>query len=104
MNLRVFFTWHVLLREDMNNNKKKVLIMKDEYSFQFCKIAVGMSFVTEKQLTEKQLTEALAEQAKDSLSNKPHRFIGRMLFEDGWITNKQINFVYYIMQDYTAPL
>ncbi len=83
----------------MDNNKKKVLIMMDEYSFQFCRIAVDMSFVT-----EKQLTEALAEQAKDDLSNNPHRFIGRMLFEDGWITNKQINFVYYIMQDYTAPL
>jgi len=55
-------------------------------------------------VTAEQLTEALAEQAKDDLSNKPHRFIGRMLFEDGWITNKQINIVYYIMQGFTAPL
>ncbi len=67
--------------------------LSKEHSPQFGKIAVDLGFVT-----EKQLTEALAEQAEDSLSNKPHRSIGRMLFEDGWITNKQINIVYYIMQ------
>ncbi len=67
--------------------------------FQFCKIAVDMKFVT-----AEQLTESLAEQADDDLSNKPHRFIGRMLFEDGWITNEQTNIVYYIMQGNTAHL
>ncbi len=56
--------------------------------FQFCKIAVDMKFVT-----AEQLTEALAEQAEDSLSNKPHRLIGRILFDHGWITRDQIDFV-----------
>ncbi len=83
----------------MDNNKKKVLIMMDEFSSQFCKIAVDMGFVT-----AEQLTEALAEQAEDSFSNKPHRPIGNIFFKNGWITNEQINFVYYIMQGYTAPL
>ncbi len=39
------------------------------------------------------ITEVLAEQAEDSLSNKPHRTIGSILFEHGWITRDQINFV-----------
>ncbi len=60
----------------------------NEYSSQFCRIAVDMRFVT-----AAQVTEALAEQAEDSLPNKPHRLIGRMLFEDGWITRDQINFI-----------
>ena len=73
--------------------------LSKKYCPQFGKIAVDMRFVT-----AEQLIEALDEQIEDNLSNEQHRFIGRMLFEDGWITNKQINFVYYIMQDYTAPL
>jgi hypothetical protein len=82
----------------MDNNKKKVLIM-NEYNSQFCRIALDKGFVT-----EPQLLVAIPEQVDDDLSNKPHRFIGRMLFEDGWITNEQINIVYYMMQGYTAPL
>ena len=58
------------------------------YSPRFGKIAVDMRFVT-----AEQLTEALAEQAEDSLSNKPHRLIGRILFDHGWITRDQIDFV-----------
>jgi len=72
--------------------------MMDEFSSQFCKIAVDMGFVT-----AEQLTEALAEQAEDSPSNKSHGFIN-IFFKNGWITNEQINFVSYIMQGYTAPL
>ncbi len=62
--------------------------LSKEHSPQFGKIAVDMRFVT-----AEQLTEALAEQAEDSLSNKPHRTIGSILFEHGWITRDQINFV-----------
>ncbi len=85
--------------DHLHKHQKEGGFNHNEYSSPFCQIALDKGFVT-----EPQLSEALAEQAKDDLSNKPHRFIGRMLFEDGWITNKQINFVYYIMQDYTAPL
>ncbi len=62
--------------------------LSKEHSPQFGSIAVDMGFIT-----EKQLTEALAEQAEDSLSNKPHRSLGSILFEHGWITRDQINFV-----------
>ena len=62
--------------------------LSKKYCPQFGKIAVDMGFVT-----AEQLTEALAEQAEDSLSNKPHRLIGRILFDHGWITRDQIDFV-----------
>ncbi len=71
----------------------------NEYNSHFCRIAVDMRFVT-----AEQLTEALAEQSEDSFSNKPHRPIGNIFFNNGWITNEQINFVNYIMQGNTAPL
>ncbi len=60
--------------------------LSKEHSPQFGKVAVDMGFIT-----AEQLTEALAEQAEDSLSNKPHRFMGSILFEHGWITGKQID-------------
>ncbi len=60
--------------------------LSKRYSPQFGKIAVDMGFIT-----EKQLKEAMVEEAEDSLSNRPHRFIRRILFEHGWITKKQID-------------
>ncbi len=63
-----------------------------EYRPQFGQIAVDLRFVT-----EKQLKEALVEQVEDDLSNKPHRFIGRILFEHGWLTSEQINIVLDIL-------
>ncbi len=66
---------------------------------QFGKVAVDMGFIT-----AEQLKQAIPEQVDDDLADKPHRFIGMMLFEDGWITNEQINIVYYIMRGYTSPL
>ncbi len=62
--------------------------LSEEHVPRFGKIAIDMRFVT-----AEQLTEALAEQAEDSFSNKPHRLIGEILFEHGWITRDQINFV-----------
>ncbi len=70
------------VKDDVYKNLSK------EHSPQFGKIAVDMGFIT-----AEQLTEALAEQAEDSLSNKSHRSIGSILFEHGWITRDQINFV-----------
>ncbi len=62
--------------------------LSKKYCPQFGKIAVDMGFVT-----AEQLTEAIAEQAEDSLFNKPHRLIGSILFDHGWITRDQIGFV-----------
>jgi transcriptional regulator CtsR len=69
----------------MDNNKKKVLIIMAEHSSQFCQIAVNMGFVT-----ERQLNEAYVEQIEDDVSNKPHRFIGDILFENRLMAKKEI--------------
>jgi hypothetical protein len=70
----------------VENDAYKNLSM--EYSPQFGQIAVDLGFIT-----GKQLKEVLVEQIEDDLSSKPHRFIGRILFEHGWITSEQINIV-----------
>ncbi len=51
----------------------------------FGKIAVDMEFIT-----AEQLKEAITEQVEDDLADKPHRLIGIILFEHGWITKEQI--------------
>ena len=59
-----------------------------EHSSQFCKIAVNMGFVT-----EKQLNKAYVEQIEDYFSNKSIRFIGKILLENRLMTNKEIYIV-----------
>ncbi len=54
----------------------------------FGKIAVDMGLVT-----EKQLNKAYIEQIEDNFANKPHRNMGKILLENGWITNEQIDIV-----------
>jgi len=66
--------------------------LSKRYSPPFGKIAVDMGYIT-----PEQLTEALAEQAEDSLSNRPHRFIGYILSEHGWIDNEQLGIVLDIL-------
>ncbi len=66
--------------------------LSNRYCPPFGKIAVEMGFIT-----AEQLTEALAEQAEDSLSNRPHRFIGYILSEHGWIDNEQLGIVLNIL-------
>jgi hypothetical protein len=60
--------------------------LSKQHSPRFGEIAVDMGFVT-----EEQLKEAMVEQVEDNLSNHPHRFIGYILFENGWITNEQFD-------------
>ncbi len=60
----------------------------NEHSSQFCQIAVNMGFVT-----EKQLNKAYVEQIADYFSNKHIRFIGKILFENRLMTNKEIYIV-----------
>ncbi len=59
-----------------------------EFSSKFGKAAVNMGFVA-----EKQLNEAYVEQSEDDFSNKPHRFIGNILFENRLMTKKEIDIV-----------
>ncbi len=54
----------------------------------FGKIAVDMGFIT-----AEQLKEAMTEQVEDDLADKPHRPIGKILLENGWITKEQIDIV-----------
>ncbi len=70
------------MEEDTFKNLSK------QYNPSFGEIAIDKGFVT-----EKQINEALAEQAEDDFSNKPHRFVGSILFEHGWITKKQIDII-----------
>ncbi len=56
-----------------------------QYKPRFGKIAVDMGSIT-----AEQLKVALVEQVEDDLVGKPHRPIGCILFEHGWITGKQI--------------
>jgi hypothetical protein len=62
------------------------------YCLRFGKVAVDMGFVT-----IKQLNIALAEQVEENYFKGQHRPIGSILFEHGWITNKQIDIVLDIL-------
>ncbi len=72
------------MEEDTFKNLSK------QYCPRFGKIAVDMGFIT-----AKQLKVALVEQVEDNIFNRPHRLIGSILFEHGWITKKQIDIVVY---------
>ncbi len=56
-----------------------------QYSPRFGEVAVNMEFIT-----EKQVNEAYVEQIEDDVSNKPHRFIGDILFENRLMAKKEI--------------
>ncbi len=62
--------------------------LSKKYCPRFGNIAVHMGFVT-----AKQLTEAVVLQVEDDIYNKPHRLIGEILLENGWITDEQIDSV-----------
>jgi hypothetical protein len=70
----------------MGNDIEKEL--SEKYCPRFAKIASDKGFIT-----SEQAKEALAEQMDDDLSNKPHRLIGRILLEKGWVTTHQIEIV-----------
>ncbi len=59
-----------------------------KYCSRFGVISVSKGFVT-----VDQLKAALVEQADDNVSEKPHRLIGRIFFENGWMTDEQIDVV-----------
>ncbi len=40
-------------------------------------------------VTKEQLQQALAEQVEDNLAGRPHRLLGAILLEKGWITPEQ---------------
>ncbi|MGD0281593.1 MAG: hypothetical protein ABSB95_04440 [Dissulfurispiraceae bacterium] len=56
-----------------------------KYSPRFGKIAVDMGLIT-----PEQLKEALLSQVDDDLGGNPHRVIGSIFFEKGWMTYQEI--------------
>ncbi len=70
----------------MENNFGKNISQK--YCERFGIIAVNRGFIN-----ADQLKEAFTEQADDNLSDRPHRLIGRIFFEKGWMTDEQIDVV-----------
>lgn len=58
------------------------------YCPRFGQLAVEMGFIT----TE-QLKQGLFEQVDDNLANRPHRILGTIFFDHGWMTPGQIDAV-----------
>ncbi len=69
----------------MSGRVEKIL---SEYCHRFGMIAVDQGY-----LTADQLKEAMVEQIDDGLNNRPHRIIGRILLDRGWMTYQQIESV-----------
>ncbi|HEU5359895.1 MAG TPA: hypothetical protein VFU42_01930 [Candidatus Deferrimicrobiaceae bacterium] len=42
-----------------------------------------------KYVTKEQIQQALAAQVEDNVSGRPHRLLGAILLEKGWITKEQ---------------
>ena len=59
-----------------------------QYGGRFAEVAVKMNFIS-----PEQAKEAISEQMDDNLSNKPHRLIGKILMDKGWMTYQQIELV-----------
>ncbi|MBI4843339.1 MAG: hypothetical protein HY809_03315 [Nitrospirae bacterium] len=62
--------------------------LSKKYCPRFGMIAVSKGFTT-----PEQLKKAIAIQIEDDLSGKKHRLIGRIFFEEGWMTPAQIETV-----------
>jgi len=62
--------------------------LSEKYCPRFAQVAVEKGF-----LTSEQAKKALSEQMDDNLSNKPHRLIGKIFLDKGWLTPLQIEIV-----------
>lgn len=69
----------------MNNQSQNQV---SAYCPRFGQLAVEMGFIT-----SDQLKQGLAEQVDDNLSNRPHRILGTIFFEHGWMTPGQVDMV-----------
>ena len=58
----------------------------DKYCPRFGQLAVAMGYVN-----PDQLKLALIEQVDDNLNDRPHRILGAIFFEHGWMTPGQID-------------
>lgn len=65
---------------------------QQQYCSRFGKIAVDCGY-----LDAAQLQQALREQVDDNLAERPHRVLGAICFDHGWMTPGQIEDVLNIM-------
>ncbi len=68
------------------------MTQQQKYCSRFGKIAVESGY-----LTAEQLQQALCEQVEDNLAERPHRVLGAICFDHGWMTPAQIEEVLNIM-------
>ncbi|GAB4180832.1 MAG: hypothetical protein Tsb0017_24900 [Geothermobacteraceae bacterium] len=66
----------------------------ERYCPRFGQLAVRLGYVT-----PEQLKQALSEQVDDNLAGRPHRILGTIFFEHGWMTPGQIEEVLNLMFD-----
>lgn len=59
--------------------------ISNQYNLRFGQIAVKKGYVT-----SEQVEQALLKQLDDDFNNRPHRVIGRILFDNRWMTPCQI--------------
>lgn len=60
--------------------------LSEKYCARFAEIAVKKNFIS-----QEQAKEAISDQLDDDLNNRPHRLIGRILMDKGWMTPQQID-------------
>jgi len=70
----------------MGNDVNKEL--SEKYCPRFAQVAVEKGLVT-----SEQAKKALSEQMDDNISNKPHRLIGKIFLDKGWLKPLQIEMV-----------
>lgn len=68
------------------------MLAQETYCSRFGTIAVESGY-----LLAEHLQQALWEQVDDNLANRPHRVIGAICFEHGWMSPAQIEDVLNIM-------
>ncbi|MFQ5900314.1 MAG: hypothetical protein ACE5IH_02025 [Thermodesulfobacteriota bacterium] len=62
--------------------------ISQKYCYRFGRIAIDLGFID-----ESKLKDAIMEQMEDESLQRPHRIIGRILFDKGWMTSQQIETV-----------
>ncbi len=62
--------------------------LSEKYCPRFGCIAVELGFVS-----SDYVKKALSEQLDDNFGNRPHRLIGRIMLDNGWMTPQQIELV-----------
>jgi hypothetical protein len=76
------YHWRIWMNKD---SEKDVSL---EWTPRFGSVAVDMGFAT-----SEQVKDAMDEQVDDNIRNKPHRPLGKILFEKDWMSHQEIEMV-----------